>query len=670
MVAAASPATRVLTRRIATATRPRPRIPTPRWCEQKLRLPRETSAKPGRYNLKRYPFWREPLACVDDPEIVTITLMAGTQIGKTTAVRAMLAAIVANRPAPAMLVSPDKDECLRWRDDFYRLADETPAMRGLLNAVRNNRWIDCGAMLCYLAWSGSAQRMGGKSCKYVFATEIDNFRQPKRLGRTLRLIAERVKAFFRHLIVYESTPSDESSAIADLYDASDRRTFHVPCPHCGQHQELRFFPFKEGPHAGRGGVVGYQRESGEYLTQDEALDAAYYLCVNGCRIESEDKADMVARGVWCPAGQKVNKRGELEGTPDRPPTNVGFHLSSLYAEEISFGRIAAKYLQCREDVRELQSFWNNWLALRWTTRAKAPKWQRLGRRLAGNYRRGVVPSSAFFLTAGIDVQDDAVYWVIRAWGERVTSWLIDWGKCSMRVNSDGRPRPKSDLNQLDDLILDRWFPLIQPNAVGAKRLNVRLANIDYQGHRSWEVAEWVRSRAHKGPDRLRTIAGDSRVPNGEYWRPSIVEKHAGTGKPYPGGLVRWAIDTDAYKSDIIQRYEAPLDQPGAWFFPEGIREDGVDYLKQVCNEGRKEVTKKTGRRKWEWQQIDGRVGNHYWDCEVYDRCAADMVTGMAWDDLAKQIMVEQAASKPHDTSDLQTAATDVAARDFSDFSAR
>lgn len=669
MVAAASPATRVLVKRMATATRPRPRISTPKWCESNIRLPKETSAKPGRYNLKRYPFWREPLSCVDDPEIVTITLMCSTQIGKTTLLRAMLACLAVNRPAPAMIVAPDKDDCLRWRDDFYRLGDETRALRHLLGKLRNNRWIDFGAMLCHLAWSGSAQRMGGKSCKYVFATEIDNWRQPKRLGRSLRLIAERVKAFFRHLIVYESTPSDDSSAIADLYDASDRRTFHVPCPHCGLHQELRFFPHKEGPHTGRGGVVGYQRETGEYLTQDEALEAAYYLCLNGCRIDSEDKADMVAKGVWCPKGQTVNRRGEIEGSPDRPPTNVGFHLSSIYAEEISFGRIAQEYLQSREDQKELQAFWNNWLALRWVNRAKAPKWQRLARRLAGNYRRGKVPSSAFFLTAGVDVQDNAVYWIVRAWGERVTSWLVDWGKCNVRLNSEGRPIQFSDLNQLDDLILDRRFPLVQANAVGATWLPVRLANIDYQGHRSWEVADWVRSRQHKGPDRLRTIAGDVRVPAGEYWRSSTIEKHAGTGKPYPGGLVRWAIDVDSYKSDIIQRYEAPLDQPGAWFLPENILEDdGRDYLKQVCNEGRQEVTKKGGRKKWEWKEIDGRVGNHYWDDEVYARCAADMVTGMDWTDLAKQIERELAVSKPPESN--QPVGAGVAARDFNDFSAR
>jgi len=638
MVKTAIPAIDALRLREAAAWRPLPRQSTPDWCHCHVRLPAETSSSPGRYDLRRFAFWRNVLEAVDDPCVETIAIQAATQLGKTTLLQAILASRPSIAPGPAILAAPDRDACRELRDKFYRLAEATPAVAGRLPPEwrRNDQWIDCGNMLCHLAWSGSRQRLSGKSCMYVFCTEVDRWRQSPKEGATQRLIAERVKGFYRFLIVYESTPTDETSAIAALYDASDRRKFLVPCPHCGHFQELRFFLHKERPFAGNGGIAGLQTPDGKWLSPEEVRESAYYLCEHGCRIESHERAAMIAAGVWCPEGQHVTKEGKLAGTPTRSPRHSGFQLSSLYAETCDFGRIAAEYLASRDDPAMLQSFWNNWLALRWTTKTRSPKWQRVGRRLAGGHRRGTVPQNAFFLTAGVDTQDVCAYWIVRAWGEGSTSWLVDWGKVSQRTDENGRLVPASDLDQLDELLLLRVFPLVQPNPIGLTQLRVRLSCIDYQGHRTWEVFQWARARSLRGPERLRIIAGDTRVPAGEFYRMTVVEKHAGTGKRYDGGLKRWALDVDTYKEDVQARYEAPLDKPGAWFLPEGILDDGGDYLRQVCNEGKRVGRDRRGRETVQWQVIDHRLGNHYWDCEIYARAAADMVTGQDWTDLARK----------------------------------
>jgi phage terminase large subunit GpA-like protein len=345
---------------------------------------------------------------------------------------------------------------------------------------------------------------------------------------------------------------------------------------------------------------------------------------------------MVADGLWVPRGQTVSRSGRLQGKPERPPRHAGFHLSSLYAETVDFGRIAAEYLESRDSEPALRSFWNNWLGLRWSNQRKAPKWKRIGRRLAGTHRRGTAPAWAIFLTAGIDTQDEAAYWVVRAWGDGCTSWLVDWGKVGVTIDSNGQPVTCSDLDQLDDLVLNRSFPLVQPNPVGKTSLRVRLANIDYQGHRTWDVSQWVRSRQGQGIERLRIIAGDTRVPAGEFYRMSTVEVHAGTGQKYPGGLRRWALDVDTYKEDLQNRYEAPLDKPGAWFVTHDCLDLGEDYLRQICNEARVRARDKRGRQSISWEIVDHRTGNHYWDCEVYARAAADMVTGQDWADLTRR----------------------------------
>jgi DNA-binding MarR family transcriptional regulator len=89
---------------------------------------------------------------------------------------------------------------------------------------------------------------------------------------------------------------------------------------------------------------------------------------------------------------------------------------------------------------------------------------------------------------------------------------------------------EGDLDQLDGLVLDRVFPFQQPNPIGLTQVRVRLVCIDYQGHRTWEVAQWARGRMGKGPERLRIIAGDVRLPVGEFYRMSVVERHAGSGQ--------------------------------------------------------------------------------------------------------------------------------------------
>lgn len=642
-----SKALQALKLRESIAWRPQPWLSTPDWCHEHVRLPAETSSSPGRYDLRRFPFWRGVLEACDDPAVETITIQASTQLGKTTLMQAVLASRPSISPAPAILAAPDRDACRELRDKFYRMAEATPIVAHRLPPEwrRNDQWIDFGNMLCHLAWSGSRQRLSGKSCKYVFCTEIDRWRQSPKEGATQRLISERVKGFHRFLIIYESTPTDEGSSIADLYDASDQRHYLVPCPRCGFFQELRFFLHKEGPHAGCGGVGGLQDETGKWVTPDEARQNAYYICEKGCRIESHEKLGMITRGVWVAKGQSIDAKGRIVGKPEQSQRNAGFQISSLYAETCDFGRIAATYLESREDQSSLQSFWNNWLALRWTTKTKSPKWQRIGRRLSTWHKRGVVPAAAFFLTAGIDTQDACAYWVVRAWGEGSTSWLVDWGKVSMRLNSDGKPIPASDLDQLDDLVLDRVFPLAQANPAGATQLRVRLANIDYQGHRTWEVSQWARERALQGPERLRVIAGDTRVSPGEFYRLTIVEKHAGTGMKYPGGLKRWAIDVDTYKDDVQSRFEAALDAPGAWMLPEKILEDGGDYLRQICNEGKRSTKNRSGKEVTAWVVIDERTGNHYWDCEIYARAAADMVTGQDWIDLARRAGPPKPAKK-------------------------
>jgi phage terminase large subunit GpA-like protein len=439
-----------------------------------------------------------------------------------------------------------------------------------------------------------------------------------------------VKAWFDFLKVFESTPTDETSKIMDLYEQSDKCRFFVPCPHCGHYQVLRFFVHKEGPYAGKGGVSGLRDENDNWLTADEARRKAFYVCEQGCRIKHQEKDDMVRQGVWLPEGCKVGTNGAVTGTPKRSKRRRGFgEMCSLYADTVTLGQMAVEYLEARDDPESMRSFINLSCGLRYVPPTKTPKGHELWRRLRGNHRRGKVPAGALFLTAGVDGQDDCTYWVVRAWGEGGTSWLVDWGRCPKITDEEGKTRPDSHLTQLRGLVIEKDWPLIGENPVGHETLRPLKVGVDC-GHNPLEVHNFVR-RFHS--DLVLTVAGDAAPPKGQKYSFSVVEKNTRTGKPYPGGLKRWALNTDFYKMDLIDRWLSPLDEGGAWWVTDSAWDEIQTYMRQITNEGRETVKTRTGHTKTQWRILAGNIGNHYWDCEVYARALADMVVGGKWENL-------------------------------------
>lgn len=616
----------------AEAWRPRPAVDRATWCQDHLRLPAETSASPGKFDLRRYAYCRGVLDAADDPNVEMIVLCWATQLGKSTVALAILLSQAILAPAPAMLVQPDKDEMLGARDKLYATAEATKPLAGLLPAdrLRNNRWVDVGNMRAWLAYPYNTQRLSGKSAALVVCSEVDRFRARKEQGDPVQLAKERTKAFYRSLIALEGTPTDEESRIWKLYEASDRRRFLVPCPRCNHYQTLRLFPHRSGKYAGCGGIAGLQDKEGKWRPAEEVRSGAHYVCERGCKITDEHKPEMVAAGQWVPRGQSIDRKDKVAGKPERPGRIWGSQLNSLYAEPITFGRYAAEYLEARDDPERLQTFTNTWEARRWKKKPDVPPWRSLHRRLRGTHPRGKVPPGAIFLTAGADPGEDYVRWVVRGWGEGSSSWLVDWGTTRKRVAADGSLSRTSHLDQLDEEIIRRVFALLAANVLGETQLTVRLTGVDC-GYKPRLVHQW--SRKHPG-DRVYTMAGRGMLKGGEFYRCSLIEKDSRTGKPYPGGLKRWEINRHLYNSELHARWKAALDEPGAWWLTEAPLAECEEYLRELVNEAPVKTHNKQGREVIEWQKVEASVGNHSWDAEAMALAAADIVVGGDWDNLA------------------------------------
>jgi phage terminase large subunit GpA-like protein len=605
---------------------------------ENLRLAPSLAAKPGPIDLARFPWWKEPLACVDDINVEEIVLISPTQIGKTTVLFSIALAEGHLRPSPMLIVGPDRDFMRPVRDTLYEMAEESPALRDSVPPprLRNRHWVDLGGARVYLGYCGNTQSISGKPCRVVLQTEVDRYRHKKAEGATHKIAGERTKAFFRSLILYEGTIIGVESTLMSLYEESDQRRYLCPCPRCGHYQEIRFFPHREGPFAGRGGVVGIKGSDGAWLTPHAAREHAYYVCEQGCQLDDAHINHMARLGRWVPKGQRI-ERGKLIGTPDRPPTRAGFGgLVSLVSDTITIGRMAQEYLEARRDPELLKNFMHNWVGIAYRPSHRVPKWHALGRKLSSTYPLGKVPDWAIFLTGAADKQADRAYWSVRGWGEKKRSALVDFGEVACERSQHGELRVGSDLPQLDGYALDCSFDLVAPNRYGQRQLRVRLFGVDTQ-HDPHTVWDWIRK--HQG-DRVRALGGDAN-PLYPFYRMQVVEKSARDGKPYEGGMTRWGINTANYKQGLLDRWALEPGDDGFCYFPADAVDCCASYLAQMTNEAPVATDKGI-----EWQIIDRSIGNHAFDLEVYHTVLADMVVGLDWTRVAALFVPnEQAAAK-------------------------
>lgn len=612
------------------ARRPRP----DQWCRQALRLDRAVENSSTRLDLANRPWWRKILASIVDPDVRSVTVMASTQVGKTLTLIAAILYCAEHDPAPAMVVLPDEKSAIEFRNRVYANAAESIRSGELKNVTVprphawNTREINLGSMRVYLAWSQARQALRGRPCRRVFLSEIDVFEGDRRAGDPVSQSHQRTKAFWRYLHYHESSPTEHPSPISELESAAEARyRWHCPCPHCGHEQELRFFRRDNQKH---GGIQGYRDAGGELLPADVARREAHYECEScGRPIDQTQKHAFTTRGKWV----------EITSRPSgEPPRSLGFHLWTAHSETLSWGDIAASYVEAHESGK-LRDWWGNTLGLPHRPKSRVAAWFDVGTRLAGNHPRGTVPPEAWFLTAGLDLQADAngCRYVIRAWAPEKTSWLVDWGWVERGGDADDAGRlVRQDLVKAGKAILEDGYIVHngQQSALGTASLMVRLLCAD-SGHTPKKLHDWMRSLPPEwvigeGTERVRAVKGAAL--EGAKFQRSVVEKNVRTGEEYEGGMVVWRLSVADYYPDFVERLFAPPGQDGSWHITSDTLTLGKAYLQQITNWERAiRIDPKTGLKKVEWRARNHQIPVDFLDAEIYAEAAAEMVVGdLGW----------------------------------------
>lgn len=538
------------------------------WAE-KYRILDESSNFQGRWSNDITPYLIGIMDTFNDPYIQEINFVKPTQVGGTEAMLNMLGWIIMDDPAPTMIVYPSDDLAKDTSNDRLKPSlTKTPEIneRFYKNASKELN-LKFRGMSIYLRGSNSPSKLASKAIKYLFFDEIDKMEgATKKEASPYNLAKERTRTYIYSKKIYTcSTPTLKTNYVWQIHeDADEQRNYFVPCPHCGEYIVLRWKQIK------------YPDEGD---SSEEKARKAIYICQEcGCEITDKDKIGMLRKGEW----RAVKKKG---GGRAR---KVSFWLNALYSRFLTWADIAKEFLDSKEDPDKLQNFVNSWLAEPWEdTKLKTTTDLVLERQT--ELEQYVVPEWAKLLTGGVDVQENCLYWTIRAWGDFITSQNICHGQAFSLAE------------------IERIMNLEYLSESGKQNV-VNLAYID-SGYETDKVYDFCANNS----DWALPAKGSSN-PMQSHYKFSTVNKTSSNAH----GMNLVIVDGDKYKDMIAARMRRPNGN-GSWMVYRGCDKE---YAEQVTAEHK--VNVKNGKKTVvKWVQKTSHADNHYLDAEVYAMAAAD-----------------------------------------------
>jgi phage terminase large subunit GpA-like protein len=387
--------------------KPKENIGVADWAERHLFLGRGE-----RFNLELVPYARGPLEMFKLPWVRKILLEWAPQTGKTATAKACLSYCVDIDPGPAMYIMPDEKVTRRIsRRQLKPMFKMSPRLSELLGEraddVTTLEFKFRNGMDLLMAWASSAASIASESIRYLFFDEPGKYPEwsgkeadPFSLAeqRQNRYEATSKQMFF-------STPNLADDPFDKLLETEPDETFyyHARCPYCGKLQVMNF----EDIHA-LDGSKDHNRIA--------RLKLARYSCVN-CKMDWDDHARnrAVAAGRW------------IAESPVERPLAVAFRgLASWYSQFVSMSTGLAAFFKAQEDPNRWQAFFTQHKCQAWAEAVERQKHSDLLKRRT-KIPPGVLPEWAIVLTAGIDTQKRGFWYVVRAWGEDMSSHLVEYG---------------------------------------------------------------------------------------------------------------------------------------------------------------------------------------------------------------------------------------------------
>lgn len=476
---------------------PKSRQPLSAWMSENIILrPEESPSKPGPYDPTYSPGPAMLFDVFTSGDWNELIVQKSSQAALSLHTLAFLTRNVSADPRNAIYVMDSDLGARKISDRLKAFIEDSPSTRSIVaegGDQLNTLVFRLPGMNLWFTGAGSAGKLASSAVSIGVGDEVDKHGDLHGEASTLDLLRSRLKEDPSSLLIAFSTPTLTSGQIHREYLTGSRHKLHVPCPHCGELQELvwdqvRFAHCKE--------LIGGRWDLHRLIHE------TFYECI-ACQgqILDSHKPEIIrpGRAEWRPTHfiTTLDPEGNEQRVPGWDPQKLSAHYSDLYSQnpKVSWGQLAKKFVQALENPMKLRDFYQNnlglpdqegggevsedkILALRGPYRRQREKQERMigGADLEHEvHDPGTpLPIDPLFVALIADTQDDRSKWSIQAFGRNGDQYFVDWGE-------------SLELTDLDDIARREIM-----TRSGVMPITVTL--IDEGGHRSFEVRQHVYER--------------------------------------------------------------------------------------------------------------------------------------------------------------------------------
>lgn len=534
------------------------------------------------------------------PSVLNENIKKCPQSAGTEAVHNCIGYTIDRAPGPVLYVYPDETTAREnAQDRIIPMLRDSPRLREYLTGTSDDMGslrIKLAHLTLYMAWSGSAARLGNKPIRYLVLDELDKYQGSKREAPAEALAEKRVITWGKRAIIWKlSTPTVVDGPIDKAFKESEARfRYYVVCPYCGC-ELLMNFEHIRWPEGHTDPVTVVSRSLGWY----ECPHCASPDDPKRGRWNDADRDLAVRNGLWREETSGLELNDHLARFL---PISVGFHIPAWISPFVSLSQIAGKALEyeLNPTLELLKDLQNNYKAEPWEAQYETRS-EDMILALCDDRPRGAVPGPlpaqkpggepqerVAAVLAAVDTQLRYYRYAIRAfgYGEEAESWLIQEGVAPT-------------LNALDELLWrSEYLDALE------RPFKVRAVIIDAMGDpkRTAQVYAWAarnRGRVYPAQGVHAPSTPVAYAPQ-EYF-PGLK----GERVKIPGGILLHKVDTTMFKGVLASKLAIAPGDPGAFHLHAG---DGLlAYAKEMCAEV-------WNPEKNLWDNPKGRP-NHAFDCE-------------------------------------------------------
>jgi len=477
-----------------------------------------------------------------------------------------------------------------------------------------------GATLKFMSGGGGDKSRAGFTSRVVVITETDGMDESAGTSRESDKITQleaRTRAYgARKRIYMECTVSTEHGRTWQEYRHGTRSRIVLPCPHC------KVWVSPEREH-----LTGWQGAA----SQAEARQAGTFVCPRCNAAWSDDdrvKANQACRLVH--DGQTIDADGEVHGPTPQTDT-LGFRWSAVNNLFLTAGDFAAdewraSHLPDEENSeREMRQFV-------WCLPVAPSKWAETSLEASAltermiDLPRGVVPASAEWLTAGVDLGKYLIHWILVAWSEGATGHIVDYGRTEVATDDLGVEQATLvALRELRSMVCDGW-PIGMAEGEAMMPAEVWID----AGYMTPVVYAFCKEA--DSPFRPAIGRGAAQHFHQRYNQPTragAMVRKIGEGYHlshiHPEHIEVVEVNADHWKSWVHQRLSTPMGQSGAMTLFQAAPQEHLALTKHLTAETKTEEFV-AGRGVIEkWERL--RRQNHWFDA-LYNACAAAHLSGV------------------------------------------